>query len=381
MKRVLKIAIATTGRFHVLDLARELSALGHEVKFYSYVPKTRAIRYGLPEECHVSLLPILLPLLLLERVLGRWAKPILSKWIRLTMDWTVCQRLQPCDVLICMSGIYVDTPKLAKSKFGAKVYVERGSRHILSQLAILNKIPGAGVPTAFDVQQELASYEIADFVVIPAEHVRQSFVEEYGFAAERLFINPYGVDVDLFTPNPRSETKIYVATAIFVGAWSLQKGVDIMVEAVKKVENLKLIHVGSIVDYPFPADDLTFTHIDTVDQMQLPEYYRNASFLILPSRQEGLALIQAQALGCGLPIVCTHRTGGADLARYIEHPEAIFVVEVDSVDSLVSGIRQAASLFKTFAGSDLLGAQGRGALSWLAYGQRYETELLRNMAG
>ena len=31
----LRIAIATGGRFHVLDLARELDALGHEVRFYS----------------------------------------------------------------------------------------------------------------------------------------------------------------------------------------------------------------------------------------------------------------------------------------------------------------------------------------------------------
>src|SRR5690242_18534482 len=34
----LRIAIATGGRFHVLDLARELAALGHEVQLYSFVP-------------------------------------------------------------------------------------------------------------------------------------------------------------------------------------------------------------------------------------------------------------------------------------------------------------------------------------------------------
>jgi hypothetical protein len=44
----LRVAIATAGRFHVLDLARELNALGYAVDFYSYVPKTRALRFGLP---------------------------------------------------------------------------------------------------------------------------------------------------------------------------------------------------------------------------------------------------------------------------------------------------------------------------------------------
>ena len=38
MTRRLRIAIATAGRFHVLDLARELNALGYAVDFYSYVP-------------------------------------------------------------------------------------------------------------------------------------------------------------------------------------------------------------------------------------------------------------------------------------------------------------------------------------------------------
>ena len=57
----LRIAIATGGRFHVLDLARELDALGHEVQFYSYVPKARALQFGLPARCHVSLLPIMWP--------------------------------------------------------------------------------------------------------------------------------------------------------------------------------------------------------------------------------------------------------------------------------------------------------------------------------
>src|SRR5207253_1404096 len=54
----LKIAIATAGRLYVLDLARELHTLGHNVKFYSYVPRARAWRFDLPDECHVLLLPL-----------------------------------------------------------------------------------------------------------------------------------------------------------------------------------------------------------------------------------------------------------------------------------------------------------------------------------
>ena len=53
----LRIGIASSGRFHLLDLARELDALGSEVSFYSYVPRERAKTFGLPGRCHVALLP------------------------------------------------------------------------------------------------------------------------------------------------------------------------------------------------------------------------------------------------------------------------------------------------------------------------------------
>ena len=61
MTRRIRIAIATAGRFHVLDLARELNALGYAVDFYSYVPKSRAVRFGLPSACHRSLVLLALP--------------------------------------------------------------------------------------------------------------------------------------------------------------------------------------------------------------------------------------------------------------------------------------------------------------------------------
>ena len=52
----MKVAMVTTGRFHVLDLARELDRLGHDVMFYSYVSKKRCEKFGLPGKCHRSLL-------------------------------------------------------------------------------------------------------------------------------------------------------------------------------------------------------------------------------------------------------------------------------------------------------------------------------------
>ena len=69
----MKIAIASMGRFHVLDLTHELDALGEDVRFYSYVPQRRARRFGLPAHCHRGLLPLVAPLAIWERMApGVW---------------------------------------------------------------------------------------------------------------------------------------------------------------------------------------------------------------------------------------------------------------------------------------------------------------------
>ncbi len=220
---VVRIAIATAGRFHVLDLARELSSMGHEVSFYSYVPRGRAISFGLPERCHVNLFPWLAPLLLLERLGNRRFRRKISEWIRQALDWLVCLRLKPCDVFIGMSGIYLRAPAKARSKWRARVLVERGSRHIQSQREILAAINGAEVPSDWDVRRELACYELADLVVIPSQHVLESF-QQRAHPVERLFVNPYGVDTRIFKPVPRSGDS--PRTVIFVGTWCLRKGAD-----------------------------------------------------------------------------------------------------------------------------------------------------------
>jgi starch synthase len=80
MTRRLRVAIATTGRFHVLDLARELNALGYPVDFDTCVSKAQALRFGLPSACHRSLLPLALPALALERFAST-ILPSVREWV------------------------------------------------------------------------------------------------------------------------------------------------------------------------------------------------------------------------------------------------------------------------------------------------------------
>src|SRR5215470_12672879 len=98
MTQRLRVAIATAGRFHVLDLARELNALGYPVDFYSFVPKARALRFGLPSACHQSLLPIALPALALERFVPTLPQRAREWLLYKSVNLGVITRLRPCDL-------------------------------------------------------------------------------------------------------------------------------------------------------------------------------------------------------------------------------------------------------------------------------------------
>ena len=98
----MRINILSPGRFYVLDLARELDALGHNVRFYSYVPTKRAVKFGLRKECSYSLFFIMLPFLCIARLF-----PSVNRYVVVIQDYLTAWLMRPCDVLIAMSGSYI----------------------------------------------------------------------------------------------------------------------------------------------------------------------------------------------------------------------------------------------------------------------------------
>ncbi len=372
-----RIAIATGGRFHVLDLARELDALGHEVKFYSFVPKERAMAFGLPARCHVSLLPMIWPLVGWERLRPRLLPAVREKAMVLALNHAIVTRLAPCDVFIGMSGLVLEAAAYARRKFGAKIYLERGSRHILSQKAILSTIPGADQPSDFAVRRELAGYALADRIAVASGHVVDSFRDCDPALLPKMFKNPYGVDLTQFPQ--RTTTPTGPKTVLFVGSWTFQKGADVLASAIESLPATHLLHVGGLGDVPFPRHE-RMVHHDSVEQHRLKDFYARAHVFALASRQEGLSLVQVQALASGLPLVCTDRTGGSDLGYTPALKSRIRAVPHGDADALANAITVT---MEEVAGTDSLpnlGADDLNCLSWRGYGKRYAEHLAESLA-
>jgi starch synthase len=372
----LRVGIATSGRFHVLDLARELDALGADVRFYSYVPRRRAEKFGLPRRCHVALLPFVFPFLVMERMLPTPFRAFTERLMCWALDIITILRMRHCHVFICMSGMYLQAPRFAKWRYGAKVFLERGSRHILSQRAILSNTSGAEQVTRFIVNRELRGYAAADRIAVPSGHVVESF-GPWPAAARKLFLNPYGVDLEQFPFRPAGS--VAELTVLFVGGWSYRKGADVLSEAMQAIGNARLVHVGSLIDMSFP-DHPRFVHHAPVQQWELKKFYQAAHVFVLPSREEGLAMVLLQALASGLLVVCTDRTGGPDLARLAGLARLIRVVPAGDPDALRVALTEALEDAKGRTFETSISEAERRLLSWREYASRYYAELERTVA-
>src|SRR5262249_22979893 len=116
--------------------------------------------------------------------------------------------------------------------------------------------------------------------------------------------------------------------------------VDVLTDALDKLEGVRLVHVGALIDAPFPHHP-RFVHHEPVAQSELSAFYGAAHVFVLASREDGFGMVLSQALASGLPLVCTNRTGGPDLARLPGFAPLIRVVPAGDSDALRHALAKA----------------------------------------
>jgi starch synthase len=373
----MKTTIACPGRFHVGDLARELIKLGHDVRFHSIVPPSRLEALGIPRAAQSCHLGAVWPWVLAQRKLNCSAGT--REWLDLKIVRTLDRRYSQIrhfgDVFIAMSGLCLESLKAAKRQ-GARVILERGSMHILSQKEILDCLrPDSTAPStvpAWAVERELEGYELADVISIASRHVEDSFLLR-GFDSGKLVRNTYGVDLNAFQAKPKIAKTHDVITT---GTWCLGKGSDILAKAVLERVGASLLHVGALGDCELPRHK-NFLHVDAVPQNDLANYYAKARIFALPSHQEGLSMVQAQALAAGLPVIGSTHSGSVDLAELLGlGAPQIQSVRPGDVEGLVAAIKCAMAWLPDADAANEFD-QKKTRLSWAAYGLRYHEFLTK----
>ena len=245
------------------------------------------------------------------------------------------------DVFIGWSGSSLEALIAARAA-GKITILERGSSHCNEWRALMRE-ENSRFGQDFDEmpffwQRELLEYELADYISIPSSFVQDSFLRQ-GVPEEKLLVNPYGVDLSAFRKLEKTDDTFRV---INVGGFNLRKGSHYLLQAFTELnlQDAEFWHVGSVspemqpIIEKFANDNCTFHGHQPQDQLY--KFYSQASVFALASIEEGMAMVQCQAMACGLPLICTTNTGGADLIGGEGH--AGYVVPIRDVEALKARI-------------------------------------------
>jgi alpha-maltose-1-phosphate synthase len=287
------------------------------------------------------------------------------------------------DIFMFYNGGGLNTCKYIQKKGGLGV-VEAVNSHVLYQQEILkNEHKSLNIPwTPFHKQEtarRLKEYEQADYILMPSEFVKKSFLE-YGFAEEKLVKVPYGFTNLAGKASAVPGTQSGEFKVLYVGSISVRKGVHYLIEAFQKLKHPKkqLYIVGpeaqpnGINNIAIP-ENVFFT--GPLKGKELEEAYRTATVFCLPSIEEGLALVLGEALSFGLPIVTTVNTGATDI---ITDGKEGFIVPIQDANVIYERLQQLADdkdLYKRMREAATLKVQTLGG--WDATGELLVSSLLK----
>lgn len=348
----MNVALSVIGKFHVFDLARELHAHGALEAIYTGYPRFKLKGERLPSSKVRSFPWVHTPYMAFSNrhVLGRqavWWWERLDSW---SFDQYVARQLQPCDVFVGLSGSALLSGRAAR-RLGAKYVCDRGSSHIRVQQQLLKEehehwgIPAETLPFAsvdpHTVEREELEYAEADAITVPSSFVKRSFVSQ-GMSPDKIRCLPYGVNLEQFHPSCPPDPDAF--DVLFAGQMCLRKGVPYLLQAFKALQHPRktLTFAGlpsSELLAWFAKQGLWSEQIKVVGHLNQPalrDLMSRSHVLVLPSIEEGLALVQAQALACGCPVIGTPNSGAEDL--YADGVEG-FIVPIRQVDQLADRLQ------------------------------------------
>lgn len=372
----MKVTVSVCGRFHAFNLAQQLQKRNYLHKLISTYPTFAITKFGIDRQFIHSIWHL--------EVLSRswyripsWLRGDrdLQLWFSEQFDRSVTNSLSPgFDLFVGWSGFNFWSLHRAK-ELGAKTVIERGSSHMHYQTEIIKEEyerwglkfnethPGV-------YEREIQSYADADKITIPSLFAKRTFLEQ-GIPESKLIHVPYGTSLAEFYPVPKEDN---VFRVIHCGGITLRKGVQYLLQAFYELNlpNAELWLVGAIAPEiePFLAKYQSdrIIYKGKQPQNQLRSFYSQCSVFCLASIEEGLAMVQPQAMACALPVIHTTNTGGEDIVR-------------DEIDGFCIPIRDVEALKQKilflYENPDLRDQMGRNALeqarkslSWDEYGQK-----------
>lgn len=172
-----------------------------------------------------------------------------------------------------------------------------------------------------DSEEKLArktrELDLAELVICPSAFVLDSLPEKTRASKPCVVVpfgSPAGIENRSYTTQTTYDRPLRL---LFAGALTQRKGLADLFAAMKLVgsREAELVVMGSLVlPMNFYRNEFAdFIYEPPRAHAAVLELMRSCDVLVLPSIVEGRALVQQEALACGLPLIVTRNAGGEDL--------------------------------------------------------------------
>ncbi len=170
------------------------------------------------------------------------------------------------------------------------------------------------------------TFAMADAVICASSFTRHSLAAAGSKSPAHVI--GYGVDLDLFSARTVAPSAKPL-TVGFVGALSQRKGARYLLAALAALPK----GAAKLILYTrAPVDRDLLRGFESVDieikgglsDVQLAADLKHCDLVALPSIAEGFGLVILEAMACGVPVLCTTSTGGAD---FIQHRQNGLLIE------------------------------------------------------
>ena len=345
----LKIVVSVHGRWHGFDLADGLYHRGVLARLLTTYPASVAAKF-LPPGVPLMTAPWLELRRRFYDKTGIGGKPDLA--IAKSFAGFACRHaIGKVDVLVGWSSATLEAIPLAHQA-GMKVVIERGSSHIAHQTEVLSEAYqefGLKFEATHPeiIAREEQEYEQADAIAVPTNFAAETFrahgenMGENKGLGDKLIVNPYGVDLLRFSPNPEPLVRDKLRI-VFVGGVGIRKGVPWLLRAFEGLSDVAELHLIGPVDKDFAkilaGENLTGVVVSgAVASNDLADELQAADIFCLPSLEEGFPLSLLQAMASGLPVVTTPEAGAHDI---LDHEGEGLIVPSKDVAALHDALRQ-----------------------------------------
>lgn len=367
------IYIVCFGRYHLWDLAKEFSKLNLNVVFITSYPKSKLNNFNDGKLKVVNILYLEYFRIAGHRYITnsyflRWFTYFISILFQFGASFYIKSNSK---VIVLAENLFF----LNKIKPNAFYYLDRGSTHISFHIEVMkNLYKSKSISKDIDIPKYILNsylheYNLAKKILVPSQFVFDSFISN-DISEKKLEICPYGVDLDVFKPNWNNDKKEF--TVLFVGTFSIRKGFLDLIDIINSplLDNIKFLLVGDFTSETREYENFlknrdNVTIITWVSQNTLTKYYSASDLFILPSYEEGMAMVQIQALAMGLPLLVTTNSGADQIFKISNVGYRIVPGQIDEFVKKILLIQNNLELRNSFSRNNIHVAQNN--FTWYNY--------------